>query len=448
MTPGHMSPLILDRIRSVLPDLDDLRPFWRRLAERSAPDPERTWSGSGHLGTLGSRIVDVAGVDEVAGELAAAEAERLGRLYATVARVLRRVEADDPVGAARALLDAAAMEEGGERMDRAEAFAVSAYDLVRDLRDQTTASLALRRAARAARALGRLGDAEGRYREAHRLARDSFEHRGAAEAAVGLGNVLLEEGAWAEAETWYRRSLEALDEVEGPTSERWHAMLNIHITLRSRGRLEESVEWLERAEEEADRVGDPDGEVYLENARGQLEMAAGRFDAAEEHLRRAASAAEAAGPDVVIRTNLAEALLAQDRVLEATEEAREAERRAVTDGVFPRLPEVYRLLGRIAAQDGNPEAFVFFERALKLVEEHGLPGLEAAVTLQAYGAMERSRGHEEIAEELEARARERYRDLGIEEPRRPWSDTFGQIEREGDVDGAAGSAEREREIDG
>lgn len=420
-----MSPLNLDRVRSVLPDLKDLRPFWSLLAEESVPDPERAWSGSGDLGTLGSRVVDLAGVDAAARELAAAEAERLGRLYETVARVLRRVEAGDRSAAADALLEAAAEEERGERMDRAEAFALSAYDLVRDLRDQTPASRALRSAARASRALGHLDDAAGRHREAYRLARDSFDFVGAAEAAVGVGNVHLEQGAWAEAELWYHRGLDALDEGEESAAERWHALLNIHIALRSRGRLEASVEWLERAEDEARRLEDPAGETYLENARGQLEMAAGRFQAAEDHLRRAVTAAQGAGADVVIRVNLAEALLAQDRVLEATEEAREAERRAVTDGVFPRLPEVYRLLGRIAARDGNPEAFVFFERALELVEEHDLPRLEEAVTLQAYATMERDRGNEDVAEELDLRARERYRELGIEDVRGPWSDTFG-----------------------
>ena len=42
----------------------------------------------------------------------------------------------------------------------------------------------------------------------------------------------------------------------------------------------------------------------------------------------------------------AEALLARDRLLDAAEEARGAELQAVSAGAVPRLPEIYRMLGR------------------------------------------------------------------------------------------------------
>ncbi|MDX1566906.1 MAG: tetratricopeptide repeat protein [Longimicrobiales bacterium] len=415
----------LDQLRSLLPDLRELDPLWTGLIERSSPDPARAWSGSGDLGTLGSRLVDPEQVGEVAEDVARKEAERLARLYASVAEALRKVERGDPEGAAAALIEAAEMEEGSERHDRAEALAWAAFQAVRDLRDQKPAALALRRAARAARSRGKLGRAAERYRRAHSMARDSFDPSGAAEAAVGMGNVLEQQGAWAEADAWYRRALASLEGLGEPTAQRWHALLNIHITLRSRGRVEESVEWLERAEGHARQLEDSGAEVYLSNARGQLQMARGDFTGAEEYFRRALARTGAAESAVVVQINLAEALLAQDRILEATEEAREAERRAVVQGVLPRLPEVYRLLGRTASRDGNPEAFVFFERALTLVEEHGLPELEEAMTLQAYGVLERERGNREAARELEARAAECYEELGIENPRGPWSDTFG-----------------------
>jgi len=435
-----MTPLHLDQLRDLLPDLGELRPLWEGLAERSSPDPDRVWSGSGDLGTLGSRLLDLTEVGEVAKDAAEAESARLARLYEGVAVALQKVEEGNRPEAAAAFLDAAAEQEGAERHDRAEALALAAFEVVRDLRDQTPAALALRRAARAARSRGDLVRAATRYRRAHDLARDSFDPSGAAESAVGMGNVLEQQGAWAEAEGWYRRALASLEDVEGATPERWHASLNIHITLRSRGRLEESVEWLERAEAHARILEDPDAEVYLANARGQLEMARGDFARAEEHLSRALAEADGALVAVVVQLNLAEVLLAQNRILEATEEAREAERRAVVRGVFTRLPEVYRLLGRIAARDGNPEAFVFFERALALVEEHDLPTLEKAMTLQAYGAMEREREDEDTAGELEARASECYAKLGIENERDPWSDTFGT--------GSPGDETEETEHDG
>lgn len=433
----------LDRLRQVLPDLDELRPLWERAAERSVPDPGRAWSGSGELGTLGSRLVDPAEIQEAVGDLVAARGRRLERLYRAVGDALAHLDAGRHESAAAALLDAAALEESAERHERAEAYALAAHEVVKDLRDRKPAALALRRAARAARSRGRLGEAATRYREAHRMARDSFDERGAAEAAVGMGNVLERQGRWDRAEIWYRRALEAVEDQEGAVSERWHALLNIHITLRSRGRVDESVPWLERAEEEADALGDPAAATYLANARGQLRMASGEFAAAEDELRRALDRARSAEAAVVVQLNLAEALLAQGRALEAAEEAREAERSALMKGVFPRLPEAYRLLGRIAATEGDSDAFVFFERALEIIGDRGLPDLERAVTLQAYSELERERGNEETASELRSAAADHYRELGIEHARDPWSDTYGPQSR-----GDRNEANEERDDDG
>ena len=86
------------------------------------------------------------------------------------------------------------------------------------------------------------------------MARAVSDARGAAEGAVGAGNVLEEQGRWADADTWYRTALEALESVDGPTPERWHALLNLHIVTRSRGASEESILLLARAEEAAARV--------------------------------------------------------------------------------------------------------------------------------------------------------------------------------------------------
>ena len=154
-------------------------------------------------------------------------------------------------------------------------------------------------------------------------------------------------------------------------------------------------------------------------------MASGAFSEAEDHLRAGLSAATDARARVTIRLNLAEALLAQDRTLEATEEAREAERVALASGIVPKLPEVYRILGRIVSAEDNPDAFVFFERALDIVRERRLPAFEEALTLQAYAESEVRRGEEDSARELQERMTERYRALGMRNKRHSWADTFG-----------------------
>ena len=240
--------------------------------------------------------------------------------------------------------------------------------------------------------------------------------------------MLEQQGRWEEAEGWYRRALEALDglgEAGRAVPERWHALVNLHIALRFRGELERSLPLLDEAARVAEAAGDEGAEPFLENARGQLHVRSGAYEEAERHFRRALRAAPGAHAAVTIRLNLAEALLAHGRTLEAAEEARRAERDALTGAVVGKLPETYRLLGRIADHAGNPDAFVLFERALEIVRERGLPKLEEALTLQAYAEFEARRGHEETARSLHRQARARYDALDIRTMRHPWADYFG-----------------------
>ena len=97
-------------------------------------------------------------------------------------------------------------------------------------------------------------------------------------------------------------------------------------------------------------------------------------------------------------------------------------------GHSTKLAEVYRLLGRIASAGRNPDAFVLFEHALHLIRDQAPSVLEEAITLQAYGeAMSRS-GQHEVAQELQERALELFRTIGIEGPRKTWVDSYGAAE--------------------
>lgn len=418
-----MKRLTFDDVRDALPDLDELRPLLDHVLSVSQPDESRAWARSGQLGTHGGRLVAPEALAAEVESLSDGEARHLHRVYEAVATALRRLGAGDGAGAARAFLDVAALEEARERNDRAEAYALAALRAARESGDSRARALAGRRAARAARALGRLSAARSRYREAFDVAQAVSDARGAAEAAVGLGNVLEEQGRWPEAAEWYRAALDAVDAVEGRVPERWHALVNLHIVERSRGALEESLTWLRRAEQEASV--DPDAaRPFLENAKGQYYMSTGAFDLAEEHLRGALEATDQARARVTIRLNLAESLLARGRTLQAAEQARLAERDAIRARLLPRLPEVYRLLGRVAAAEGDPNAFVLFERALEVVRERDLPRLEEAVTLQAYAEAEVGRGEPERARELSEAATRLFEELGIAHRRRAWADVY------------------------
>jgi tetratricopeptide (TPR) repeat protein len=192
--------------------------------------------------------------------------------------------------------------------------------------------------------------------------------------------------------------------------------------------MDESVEPLDEAERVAVALGDEGAVQFIENARGQFAMARGEYDEAERHLRTAVSASSRGRARVTIRLNLAETLLATGRRLDAAEEARRAEQEAIETAVADRLPEVYRLLGRIAALEGNADAFVLFERALQMIDEAGLPRVERARTLQSYAEAERHLGDPENADRLQSEADQTYDALGIRFPRRAWADLHGPDE--------------------
>jgi tetratricopeptide (TPR) repeat protein len=418
-----MSKLKLDAAREALPDFDELRPLYEHLLMSSEPDPGRKWAASGRLETAGSRVASTEGLAEASDMLSAQQAAKLRQLYHVLSRSLHALARGDRAAAADGMLQAAALEEQHDRHDRAEGYAAAAYRLARGSENPAAAALALRRWARAARSRGELVDALERYARGHEAARALSDGRGAAEAAIGAGNVLEEQGRWAEAAEWYHTALAELSEVRG-SPERWHALLNLHIVTRSRGAVEESLAHLEAAEREAREVDPIASRPFLLNARGQLAMAAGAHAEAEAHFRAALRFAEGARSRVTIGVNLAECLLAQSRSLDAAEAARESEREAIRAGLTPRLPEVYRLLGRIAAAEGDPDAFVFFERALELIHERGLPALEEAQTLQAYAACEATNGDEGVARQLFQSAREMFSGLGVTHMRQAWADVF------------------------
>jgi tetratricopeptide (TPR) repeat protein len=197
---------------------------------------------------------------------------------------------------------------------------------------------------------------------------------------------------------------------------------------RELGRLQEAEAELERARAAAlpsgrgggDRGAEHRGadaggaEAILENARGQILLARSQPSDAEAAFRRAL--ADAVDPDAVVTVsgNLAEALLAQGRVLETGQVLRRAEETALTRSVVPRLPEIYTLAARVAAARGHADAFVLFERALQIVASEQLPDFERARVLEAYGRYDLDRGEGPSGRARLDEARRIYETLGAE----------------------------------
>lgn len=432
-----MGKLRIDQIKALLPEVDELRPLLDRIIAGSRPDPDHTWSEAGELETVGRRLVRAAEVEAELPGLIDGLRDHLAAVYGLVVRVLRALEAGDEAGAVRALVEAAETEEEARRLDRAETYAVAARQLARGLRDRRPEALALLRAARAARALGRLDDAHARYQEAWEIARYAADYDSEIVAAIGRGNVFVDRGLWVQAGDWYRRALERIREVGEPRSEEWQVCQNLSIVERRLGDLDASRGWLERAEEAAAGVDDPEAAADIGNGYGRLHAAAGDLERAEEAYREALAAARRPLAVVTISVNLGECLLARGRSLDAAELGRRAEEAAIVDGVVTKLPEVYRLLGAVAAARGLEDAFVFFERAVAIATERALPEFERAQSLEAYGRWELERGDGESGAARLREAARVYDTIGMEHER-------GAVERllagvEGDADGEDGA---------
>lgn len=411
--------LTLAEIAALLPDVEEVRPAVDHLLARSEPDPSRRWAGSGILGAAGDRVVPIAGIRRDLEAVREAEEDRRRRIFEHVGTALEARAAGDPERCADELLAAAAIEESVRRFVAASSYADAAFRVLETMPDSPLRRRALRRRARALRSIGQLRQAIDDYRRAFELAVAAGDVPGGAEAAIGAGNCLEDRARWDEALQWYRLAVEVAGDDDDAATERWQALLNEHIVLRSQGRLDEAAEALERAGIAAE--GADGAELFLENARGQWALARGDTDEAMQCLRSALSRAPMGRARVTVRLNLAEALLAAGRDLEAAEEVRGAEYDAIVGRAGSRLPEVYRLLGRIGAERGEAGAFVLFEKALGLIDDHGLPPVERARTLQAYAEAERRTGDDERAKAMLTEATRIYADLGVG-LRTPWGD--------------------------
>lgn len=419
-----MTPSSLQDLSALVPRRDVMAPLRSLLLSSSRPRSRDRWSGSNALATWASRDVELDDFATRLPRLIERETEHLERTYRLMAEALDRLASGRHVPAAERLLELAAAEEGRDRPDLAESYSAAACAALADAAHSETYALARRRRARALRSLGRHQEAERDYARSCEIALALDDRPGAAEAAIGAGNVVEEEGHWGKAQGWYERALQIIEPLPRLLPQRWHALLNLHVVRRTVGDLEGARPLLVEAESVADGLNDDGAPQHIENARGQLALAESRVDDAIGHFRDALLATTVAFGHVTIRINLAEALLAADRPVEAMEEVRKAELIAIDTSLHRKLPEVYRLIGRIAAYDGNPDALVLFEQALGIIESHDLPRLERAITLQAYADAERRIGEPDTAAALAAEAADLYQSLGITSGRTQWADQF------------------------
>lgn len=418
-----MTALTVGRALALLPEGDSYQGLREALARASRPRFLPSDTGYGEWGLLGERIVEPRGLEEQASGATVREGRRLHELVARVARGIAALAAGRREEGVERFLEASELEGAAGRARAAEALSLSAFMVAREGEGAGSSGTilpggvrALRLAARWARGRGDLLTASHRYEEAFRLA----EALGLAEdrrvAAMGRGNVEVDRGRWDAARSWYVQVEEAL-RSQGLMGSRegWELRQNLAILAMERGALDESEALLREGEDLARRLNDDTAWVGLHHEWGLLLQRQGEPGAAEARLRSAWTRAAHPLERVVVAASLGTLLLERGRSLEAAELARRAEAEALLRGVEYRLPEVQRLLSRVAEQRGDAdEALSLLLQALDTVRRFELPEVEEARTLAALAELRERQGEGGVAGALREEALRIFRKLGQE----------------------------------
>jgi tetratricopeptide (TPR) repeat protein len=408
----HPPHLLVERALALIPDHEEFLPLTDAVVGASRMDRDKQWARSGTFATLGKRRVDADRLAEALPAVLAREQARMQALYTHVVDALRAQQAGDAAGAAATLVRAGEREEADGRTGRAREIYLLALDIARDLREKRPQVLALRRLGRVARATGRLEEAWGWYEQSYHLAVDQQDLAGQGIACQGLGNLCDDRGERDGARDWYERGLGLAREAEDAALQ-WPFYANLAVLALLAGELDEAEALLDRARTCIEESGAGDAMRFWLNNRGLLLMEHGDAPTAEAVFREALRGELDPQWEVTLRVNLGDALLRQDRLLEAEEEARRAEETAILNRLVPDLVDVYVLLGKVARERSAEEGFVFYEEALRVCRERMLPRKTEASVLHGYGLLHASCGRPEEARAYLEAARDIYRDVGF-----------------------------------
>jgi tetratricopeptide (TPR) repeat protein len=407
--PPH---LLVERALALIPDAEEFLPLSEAVIGSSLLDREKVWARSGAYATLGKRLVDPERLEALIPAIAERARERTEALYSRVLEAIRHQQDGDAAAAAAALVRAGEVEEGEMRLEKAGRIYLLALELSRDLREKGPQILALRRLGRTARAAGRLDEAWEWYEQSYALAVDQMDAAAQAVACQGLGNLCDDRGEREKARGWYERGL-AIARGLGDAALEWPFYTNLSVIAIKHGELGDAEALLARARERIEDTGGDDAMPFYLNNRGLLLTEHGELDAAEAVFREALGLDVEPRWEVTVRTNLGDVLLRRGRLFEAQEEARRAEELAIVHRLIEDCVDVYLLLGGIARARVDEEGFVFYEQALRVCHERGLPRKTEAAVLHGYALLHGACGRPAEARAYLEAAREIYDALGF-----------------------------------
>lgn len=407
-----MAHLLVERALALIPDSEEFVPLTDALIGTSKVDQEKVWAGSGAYTTVGKRVIDASTLLDAVPRITEKIQQRLEKLFTLVLTAIQQQQAGDLSAAAQTLIQAGEIEEADRRLEKAERIYGMALDIARDIRDKEPQILALRRLGRVNQSAGRVDEAFSWYQQSYQLSVDQMDRPGQIIACQGLGNLCNDRGQRDLAQKWYEEGLQLCQGLDDPRLE-WPIHVNLAILATRRRDLPEAERLLDRARIYIEAAGDEGSIFFWYNNRGVLFLEREEHEAAEATFREALALGPVAFWEMVISLNLGDSLLKQQRLFEAEEQARRAENLAILNRHVPYLVDIYALFGRIARSRCDEEGLVFYEQALQVCRERGLPQVKAAWMYYEYGLLYRACGRPAEALAYLEQARDIYVELGL-----------------------------------
>ncbi|HXO85660.1 MAG TPA: hypothetical protein VN803_09035, partial [Gemmatimonadales bacterium] len=273
LTPSR--PLRVEQALRVLPDVEDLAPLRGFVVSLAASrgTKREAWGAVEPNRTVGKRTVDSAALRAEVPQVLRRVMHRTAVLYDAAVDALESEQQGDLSQAVRALVRAGEFEENGVRYSQAHAWYRHALGIAEQLRDRQPEMEALWHLGRLEATRGYLDEGARAFQRSLALAEAESDHEHAAGACQGLGDVLFAQSQWIGAEAWFSRGLQFAE-----TNRALGASLCLSLgqTALRRGDSAAAADWMARALENFEAIGDSAGAVRTLLARGLVEAAQGR----------------------------------------------------------------------------------------------------------------------------------------------------------------------------
>jgi tetratricopeptide (TPR) repeat protein len=411
----------------VLPDVEDLA-LLRGLVVSSTSSrgtKREAWGAVEPNRTIGKRTIDQtafrAGVPQLLNRIT----NRVAVLYDAAAQALESEQKGELSQAVRALVRGGEYEQKEGRHAQAQAWYRQALGIAQQLRERKPEMEALWRLGRLETSRGYLDEGARAFQRALALAEAESDHEHAARACQGLGDVLFAQSQWVGAEAWYDRGLQ-FTRSNGELAS-WF-FLSLGRTALRCGDPGGAAEWLGRALERFEAIGERVGIVQALLARAQVAAAQRRVSDVLATYREALTRASLEGAElqVMVRLALTEFYLDLDRFRDAEDEARCVENIAIAHQQRGALARVYMLMGRLRAQQQDEDGFVFYEQAIELCRSGEPARLEVDI-YREYARFRSAMGDRQEARAYLDRARELVEPFRDELARRQIEDELSTL---------------------